>query len=167
MKSKLIYLISISSLVIAFDQITKLLVHTRFQLHESIAVIPNYFNITYVRNFGAAFGILAQTPPAFREVFFLAMPPFACLLVLYIIWGLKETQTLQTIALSFVFGGAIGNYLDRVKYKYVVDFIDFHYHNKQTWPAFNIADVAIVGGVFALIYFIFIERKAEENSHLT
>jgi len=167
MKSKLIYLISISSLVIAFDQITKLLVHTRFQLHESIAVIPNYFNITYVRNFGAAFGILAQTPPAFREVFFLAMPPFACLLVLYIIWGLKETQTLQTIALSFVFGGAIGNYLDRVKYKYVVDFIDFHYHNKQTWPAFNIADVAIVGGVFALIYFIFIERKAEENSHST
>jgi len=167
MKSKLIYLISISSLVIAFDQITKLLVHTRFQLHESIAVIPNYFNITYVRNFGAAFGILAQTPPAFREIFFLAMPPFACLLVLYIIWGLKETQTLQTIALSFVFGGAIGNYLDRVKYKYVVDFIDFHYHSKQTWPAFNIADVAIVGGVFALIYFIFIERKSEENSHST
>lgn len=167
MKSKLIYLISISSLVIAFDQITKLLVHTRFQLHESMTVIPNYFNITYVRNFGAAFGILAQTPPAFREVFFLAMPPFACLLVLYIIWGLKETQTLQTIALSFVFGGAIGNYLDRLKYKYVVDFIDFHYHNKQTWPAFNIADVAIVGGVSALIYLIFIERKAEENNHST
>ncbi|MFN3696918.1 MAG: signal peptidase II [Pseudobdellovibrio sp.] len=167
MKSKLMYLISISSLVIALDQITKLLVHTRFQLHESVAVIPNYFNITYVRNFGAAFGILAQTPPAFREIFFLAMPPFACLLVLYIIWGLKESQSSQTIALSFVFGGAIGNYLDRVKYKYVVDFIDFHYYNKQTWPAFNIADVAIVGGVFALIYLIFLERKSEENQHTT
>lgn len=165
MKNKVIYLISISSLVIAFDQLTKLLIHTRFQLHESLTVIPHFFNLTYVRNFGAAFGILAQTPPSFREVFFLAMPPFACLLILYIVWGLKESQIAQTVSLSFVFGGAIGNYLDRVKYKYVVDFIDFHYYNKQTWPAFNIADVAIVGGVGALIYFIFLERKTEENNH--
>jgi len=164
MRNKLIYLISISSLVIALDQITKLIVHTKFQLHESVAIIPNYFNITYVRNFGAAFGILAQTPATFREIFFLSMPPFACLLVLYIIWGLKETQVFQTIALSFVFGGAIGNYIDRVKYKYVVDFIDFHYHNKQTWPAFNIADVAIVGGVFVLIYLVLTDKnKIEEK----
>lgn len=164
MRQKLIYLITISSLVIAVDQLTKLLVHTKFQLHESRVVIENYFNITYVRNFGAAFGILAQTPAVFREVFFLTMPPLACSLILYIIWGLKEKQTSQMIALSFIFGGAIGNYLDRVQYRYVVDFIDFHFHNRQTWPAFNIADMAIVCGVAALIYLIMTEKepKTEE-----
>lgn len=158
MRQKLIYLMSISSLVIAIDQLTKLFVHTQFQLHESRVVIENYFNITYVRNFGAAFGILAQTPAVFREFFFLSMPPLACFLILYILWGLKEKQTAQIVALSFIFGGAIGNYIDRVQYRYVVDFIDFHFHNRQTWPAFNIADMAIVGGVLTLIYLIMTEK---------
>lgn len=161
MRQKLIYLITISSLVIAADQLTKLLVHTKFQLHESRVVIENYFNITYVRNFGAAFGILAQTPAVFREAFFLSMPPLACSLILYIIWGLKEKQTSQTIALSFIFGGAVGNYLDRIQYHYVVDFIDFHFHNRQTWPAFNIADMAIVCGVSVLIYLIMTEKETK------
>lgn len=159
MRKKLIYLITISSLVIAIDQITKLIIHTKFQLHESVPVIENFFNFTYVRNFGAAFGILAQTPAVFREIFFLSMPPFACLLILYILWGLKPKQTPQIIALSFIFGGAIGNYIDRVQYRYVIDFLDFHYYSKQTWPAFNVADMAIVGGVAALIYFILTEKE--------
>lgn len=161
MRQKLIYLMSISSLVIAVDQLTKIFIQTRFQLHESRIVIENFFNITYVRNFGAAFGILAQTPATFREIFFLLMPPLACVLILYILWGLKEKQTSQIIALSFIFGGAIGNYIDRLQYRYVVDFIDFHFYNRQTWPAFNIADMAIVLGVVALVYLIMTEKEAK------
>lgn len=164
MRQKIIYLLTISSLVIAIDQLTKLFVHTQFQLHESRVVIENYFNITYVRNFGAAFGVLAQTPAVFREFFFLAMPPLACGLILYILWGLKEKQTPQMVALSFIFGGALGNYLDRVQYHYVVDFIDFHFYNRQTWPAFNIADMAIVCGVIALVYLILKEHENKKTA---
>ena len=158
MKNKVTLLLTISGMVIALDQITKVLVHTRFQLHESVMVIENFFNLTYVRNFGAAFGFLAQTPVQFREIFFLSMPPFACALILYILWGLHPQQTKQIVALSFVFGGAVGNYLDRVQYRYVIDFFDFHFYNKHSWPAFNIADVAIVSGVFTLIYFILTDK---------
>ncbi len=166
MKNKLTLLLTISGMVIALDQITKVLVHTRFQLHESVTVIENFFNLTYVRNFGAAFGFLAQTPVQFREIFFLSMPPFACALILYILWGLHPKQTKQIVALCFVFGGAIGNYLDRIQYRYVIDFIDFHFYNKHSWPAFNFADVAIVCGVFTLIYFILTDKSEATQEQL-
>lgn len=168
MKSaKFVYLISISGLIIALDQITKVMIHTQFQLHESKTVIENFLNLTYVRNFGAAFGILSQTPSSFREIFFVTMPPFACALILYIIWGLKQSQKAQLICLASVFGGAVGNFIDRVQYHYVIDFIDFHFYNKQTWPAFNIADVAIVVGVFFLIYFVLTEKEVSISSETT
>lgn len=158
-RSKLFYLFSITGLVVGFDQLTKLYVHTNFQLHESRIIIENFFNLTYVRNFGAAFGILSQTPASFREMFFILMPLFACGLILYILNYLQSSQRAQAISLSFIFGGAIGNFIDRYRFHYVIDFIDFHYYGRQTWPAFNIADVAIVCGVASLVYFMLKEKK--------
>jgi signal peptidase II len=69
------------------------------------------------------------------------------------------------VALSAIFGGAIGNYVDRVRFRYVIDFLDFHLNNKYSWPAFNIADSAIVGGVCLLLIMMVFEakhKKAEE-----
>jgi signal peptidase II len=162
-QKKLIFLICISFIVIGIDQLTKNFIHTQLQLHESKTVIENYFNLTYVRNFGAAFGFLAQTPALFRDVFFLAMPPLACLLILYIVKTLKENQTAQLIALSSIFGGALGNYIDRIHYKYVVDFIDLHWATKYSWPAFNVADMAIVCGVCLLIFMILTEKNVSAD----
>ncbi len=162
-QKKLIFLICISFIVIGIDQLTKNFIHTQMQLHESKTVIENYFNLTYVRNFGAAFGFLAQTPALFRDVFFLAMPPLACLLILYIVKTLKENQTAQLIALSSIFGGALGNYIDRIHYKYVVDFIDLHWATKYSWPAFNVADMAIVCGVCLLIFMILTEKNVSAD----
>ncbi len=155
---KYLLLICYTCLLVSIDQITKIYVHTQFQLHESYVVFENFFNITYVRNFGAAFGFLSQTPPIFREVFFLMMPPVACLIILYILKGVDEKDTNQTICLSSIFAGAIGNYLDRLQFKYVIDFLDFHV-GKYSWPAFNIADMAIVGGVIFLMLNMLTERK--------
>lgn len=155
---KYLLLICVVGLLLSMDQLTKLYVHTQFQLHESVPVINNFFSITYVRNFGAAFGFLSQTPEIFREIFFLMIPPIACLIILYILRGVKNNDTMQILALSSVFAGALGNYIDRLQFRYVIDFVDFHY-GKYSWPAFNIADMAIVGGVMFLVFIMLKETK--------
>lgn len=162
MKKKYVMLAAIVAVLVAVDQILKIYIHTHYQLGESTVVIPGYFNITYVRNFGAAFGFLAQSHPSFREIFFLSMPPVALLVILLILRGVRDDDHWQIIALSSVFGGAIGNYIDRVRFRYVIDFLDFHYQDKYTWPAFNIADSAIVGGV-ALLLFLMLTEKQEDS----
>lgn len=159
MKKKYIWLVIISGILVALDQLVKVYVHTHFHLGESVVVIPNFFNLTYVRNFGAAFGFLAESHPSFREIFFLSMPPIALIIILGILRGVKDDDTKQIIALSSIFGGAIGNYIDRVRFRYVIDFLDFHLYNRWSWPAFNIADMAIVGGVGLLLLLMFLENK--------
>lgn len=161
-QKKIIFLTCISFVIIGIDQLTKTYVHTQLQLHESKIIIENLFSLTYVRNFGAAFGFLAQMPMLFRDIFFLSMPPLACGLILYILSTLKKNQTAQIIALSSIFGGALGNYIDRLHYKYVIDFIDFHIF-KYVWPTFNIADMAIVGGVGLLVYHILMEKNVSAD----
>jgi len=156
---KYVILATIAALIIAIDQIVKMYVHTHFILGESLPVWQGFFNITYVRNFGAAFGFLHETPPSFRENFFLIMPPVALIIIIFILSGVKATDTRQILALSSVFGGAIGNYVDRLRFRYVIDFLDFHWHDIYTYPAFNVADMAIVGGVAALLLIMFLERK--------
>ena len=164
MKKKYLLLFAISGLIIALDQIIKMYVHTHFQLGESTPVLTGFFNITYVRNFGAAFGFLSQSHPQFREIFFLAMPPVALAIILLILRGVGENDWLQIIALSSVFGGAIGNYIDRVRFRYVIDFLDFHWQEKYTWPAFNVADMAIVGGVGLLLILMYVEGRRKTAS---
>ncbi len=163
MKKKYVILAAFSFLLIALDQITKMYIHTHYQLGESTPVLPGYFNLTYVRNFGAAFGFLAESHPAFREIFFLAMPPVALIVILLILRSVPDNDTVQTFALSSVFGGAIGNYIDRIRFRYVIDFLDFHLQDKYTWPAFNVADSAIVCGVGLLLMLMVFEKKSEGN----
>lgn len=164
MKKKYLYLMVITGLLIALDQVTKLYIHTQFRLGESVTVVPGFFNLTYVRNFGAAFGFLAQSHPSFREVFFLAMPPVALIIILLILRGVHDRDTRQIVALSSIFGGAIGNYIDRLRFRYVIDFLDFHIGGRWSWPAFNVADSAIVGGVIMLLILMFFEPQEKEKS---
>lgn len=148
----------LTGLLVSLDQLTKLYVHTQFQLHESVPVIQDFFHITYVRNFGAAFGFLSQTTSAFREIFFLTVPPIACITILFILKDVPPHDTKQVVALSSIFAGALGNYLDRLQFRYVIDFLDFH-HGSWSWPAFNIADMAIVSGVSFLLYLMITENR--------
>jgi signal peptidase II len=160
MKKKYVILAAISGFLVAVDQLTKMYIHTHYQLGESTVLIPGFFNLTYVRNFGAAFGFLAQSHPSFREIFFLSMPPIALLVILLILRSVRDNDWWQVFALSSVFGGAIGNYIDRLRFRYVIDFLDFHYQDKYTWPAFNIADSAIVCGVALLLFLMLTEKQA-------
>jgi signal peptidase II len=151
MKSKLITLLGVSIVVILLDQITKNYILGAFQYGESIDVIKNYFNITYVRNYGAAFGMLSKVEPSTRDTFFLLMPPFAMAVILIMLKVAPKNENIRKVALCAVFAGALGNYIDRIRFGYVVDFLDFHYKQAYAWPAFNVADMSIVCGVTVLI----------------
>ncbi len=176
MKIKYLLLAAISGVIVTSDQVAKIYIHTHFRLGESYAVIANFFNLTYVRNPGAAFGFLATSHPAFRDIFFLSMPPIALLIILAILRGIRDHDRLMATALSLVFAGAVGNYIDRLHYGYVVDFLDFTIKRTSatgeslsySWPAFNIADMGIVVGVCTLLFLELIkQKKLEQKTSLT
>lgn len=159
MKWKHILVLAISGGIVALDQLTKLMIYTQYHLGQSTSVISNFFNITYVRNYGAAFGFLGNAPAFFRDNFFLIIPPLAMILILYILKDVEDDDNFQTLCYASILGGAIGNYIDRLHLGFVVDFLDFHYMNKWSYPAFNVADIAIVCGVFLLIFLTIKEGK--------
>jgi signal peptidase II len=138
---------TIAPLVVILDQWTKYLVHTRFRWGESIEILGSFFALTYVRNSGAAFGLLHRAPPQFRDPFFIVVPIVALIVIFVIYVRLTREQKLTAWALSLIVGGALGNLVDRLRFGYVIDFLDFHWKEVYHWPAFNVADSCIVVGV--------------------
>src|SRR5690349_6406583 len=104
MKIKYLLLASISGAVIALDQLTKTYIHTHFTLGQSHIVVPDFFDITYVRNHGAAFGILATVHQGFRESFFAIIPLIALTVIIALLRTTDDQQKLSIFSLSLVFG---------------------------------------------------------------
>lgn len=153
-------LASLTGVVIAVDQVTKLYVMQTMRLHESITVIPNLFSLTYIRNPGAAFGLLAGSSNTFRMVFFGLTSIFALGLLGTILLRMPEQDRMGRLSVAGILGGAIGNLIDRLRYGEVIDFLDF-YIEQYHWPAFNVADSAItVGVIFLIVHFMF-EKKED------
>jgi len=156
--------------IIVVDQMTKSYIDASMYLHESISIIPGYFSLTYIRNPGAAFGLMGTTSSGFRLIFFFLTSVFAMGLLITIFWRLDPNDWWGQLTIASIFGGAIGNLIDRLQYGEVIDFLDF-YVNGYHWPAFNVADSAISVGVCSLlIIFAFEKRKSnlspQENSPL-
>jgi len=143
-------------LVLVLDQATKIYIDTRFFLYQSLTVFENFFHITYVRNKGAAFGILSDS--AVRIPFFITVAVVAAVGILWYMSRLRDEQTLLHISLALVFSGAIGNLIDRIRLGEVIDFIDVHWYQHH-WPAFNVADSAITVGVALLLIDAWLEEK--------
>ena len=152
----------VSFVLIALDQITKMFVIHNMNLHESIPVIKGFFNFTYIRNPGAAFGIFATTNSAFRLIFFVGTSIFALGLLGTIFYRLHPADLWGQLTVSSIFGGAIGNLIDRLRYGEVIDFLDFQV-NGYHWPAFNVADSAISVGVVSLLIIFALDKKEEET----
>ena len=136
--------------VLGFDQVTKLYVHTTFALHESRPVIDNLFALTYVRNAGAAFGMLAQQSETFLRLFFPAVTVLALVGLLAYFVRVPSQYVLRLWGLCLIISGALGNGLDRLWLGQVIDFIDVHWYAYH-WPAFNVADSSICIGVGLLL----------------
>jgi signal peptidase II len=151
MNIKYLILACLTGFIIALDQLSKAYIWTHYQLYQSTPIIRSFFNITYARNTGAAFSFLASAAPKFRQPFFMLIPLFAMIAIIWILRETRETQRGQIVALSFIFAGALGNYIDRLRVGYVVDFLDFHWKEVYHFAAFNVADSAICVGVALLL----------------
>ncbi|WP_117169778.1 signal peptidase II [Paraliobacillus sediminis] len=140
--------------IVIIDQLTKLWVITNMELRESITVIENFFYITSHRNTGAAWGILAG-----KMTFFYIVTAVVIVFICYYIQKFAKDSLLTGLALGLILGGAVGNFIDRLVRKEVVDFFNI-YIGSYNYPIFNIADSALVIGVIlVLIATILDERK--------
>lgn len=142
----------ISIILIAIDQASKLYIHTHYRLGETHPIIDGFFNLSYVQNKGAAFGILSQSDSPLRDWFFLLLAPCAAIFILFLLKKAKNASWLYTTSLALIFSGTLGNYLDRLQFGYVIDLLDLHYKTLYYWPVFNVADSVIVIGVGILIF---------------
>jgi signal peptidase II len=144
------------------DQITKAAITSRFMLHEAYPVIPGLFNLVYVLNPGAAFGFLADASATFRYVFFTGITVVAAGLIVYYLVKTNPRNLILASSLTLIFGGAIGNLIDRIRFGSVVDFLDF-YLGAAHWPAFNVADSAITVGAALMIWEMILHRKEKKT----
>jgi signal peptidase II len=139
--------LGLAAIVIALDQLTKVLVIGNFALGDS-RTITSFFNLVRAHNTGAAFSFL-HGASGWQRWFFVGLGLAASVLI---VWMLKRhsTQKLFSLAVSMILGGALGNVIDRLWHGYVVDFIQVHYRGWY-FPSFNLADSAITLGAFCLI----------------
>lgn len=151
LKKKYIILIVVFCGIFFFDQFTKAWVHRSLHEYESREVIENYFHITYVKNTGAAFGLLAGRANPIRTTFFVIISGIAIGVILLMYRKIRDGDTLHALAFSLLLGGAAGNMVDRLWMGQVIDFLDFHWHDYH-WPAFNFADAAICGGIGLILF---------------
>jgi len=152
----IIFFVTLTAIVL-LDQFLKAYIGATMNLHESIPIIEGYFNITYVKNPGAAFGFLANSAPEFRSLFLISVTVIAIVLILYFISKNTAKEVFLTFSLSLILGGAVGNLIDRIRFGEVTDYLDF-YISSYHWPAFNVADSAISLGALVLVVEIFRRR---------
>jgi len=152
-----VWFYGLAGAVVVLDQATKLLVQRAFRLGESLPVLPGFFNLTYVLNPGAAFGLLAGAAAAFRGPFFIAVSVLAIAVICYYHARYARGHPLPTVGLALILGGALGNLIDRLRVGMVIDFLDF-YLGAYHWPAFNVADSGITVGVGLLLVEMLRER---------
>jgi signal peptidase II len=147
-------------IVVICDQISKLYVDAVMWPHQSITVIENFFNITYIRNPGGAFGLFARAERWIVRPLLLGLSAVTMVIILLIYRSTPADRSLIRLAFSLILGGAIGNLIDRVRFDEVIDFLDVHWYHYH-WPAFNIADAAITIGVVLLCWDLLFGKPAK------
>lgn len=152
----------IAVFVLIVDQLTKIAVRDKMELWASDVIIPGFFNLVHVVNKGAAFGFLNRADISWQRTFFIAITFVAMGAIGFLLKSTKKNDYFQIVGLASVLGGAIGNLIDRILYHEVTDFLDFYYGSYH-WPAFNVADIAICVGAFAMIISLY-RNKDESDS---
>jgi signal peptidase II len=159
-KDKRGLILAISALVVVLDRITKHIVTVQLPNGQAHTVIPGIFRISDVHNTGAAFSMFAEnaSPVTVRNIL-IAFSVVAVIILFGMLWRVGRYLTVTSFALALILGGAFGNLYDRVRYHYVIDFLEVHivhYH----WPDFNVADSCIVIGACLLLIEIFRPQPA-------
>jgi signal peptidase II len=157
-RSRLGRVVAIGAAVVVLDQIVKLLALERLTLGVPVTVVPGLIALTLVMNTGLAFGLLASVPVGWRWIVGLLSVLALVVLLRIALRILPSGGWREQAAMGLIFGGAIGNLIDRVRFGAVVDFVDVHFRGWH-WPAFNVADSAITVGVAVLVLVMVADRS--------
>ena len=157
-----IFYLFVSVAALILDRLSKWQVQRRIELQDSISVIPGFFRLTHLENPGAAFGIFSNTPTPLKLGVLIALSAIALIVVIVLLWKSSNALSSTSVGLALILGGAIGNLWDRVLHHRVTDFLLFYYHQYE-WPAFNLADSAIVVGAALLVLDLLFSKAPEEE----
>ena len=146
--------------IILLDQITKEVILRTIPTNTTIPVISGFFNLTHIYNPGGAFGLMADLSATLRSIIFLFISSLAVGLIFYFYKKTPPQYSWLAAAFAMIFGGAIGNLIDRIRFGMVVDFLDFHLGNLH-WPAFNVADSAISIGIAIFLFHLVLKKLPE------
>ncbi|MGB9499984.1 MAG: signal peptidase II [Dissulfuribacterales bacterium] len=157
LQNKYVKLACISGLVVILDQITKWAVARSITLYDVIELIPGFFNLIHIQNTGGAFGVFAGRQNSLQSLVFVLISIAAMCLIVYLYKNTPEEYPILSFGFSLIFGGAMGNMIDRIRFGRVTDFIDLYIGNLH-WPAFNIADSAITVGMIIFGFYIIFRK---------
>ncbi len=141
---------AIAVVVFLSDQATKVMVENSIPEHAVVPVLPPFFNLTHVKNAGAAFGLFSDSPSPWKTAVLIAISAGLLVTVVSIVWRSRRLHWEAAVGLALILGGAFSNLVDRIRLGRVVDFLDFYFRGYH-WPAFNLADSAIVVGAIFLV----------------
>jgi len=150
----------VAALVIIIDQLSKLWINAN---RPKIELLPGFFDLRYVENTGAIFGLFHN-----HTELFIALGIAGVIVILVFLYYFPPATTVGMVSFALILSGAVGNLIDRIRLGYVIDFISIHVQELFHWPAFNIADAALVVGIFILIYYFYksgVFRKTHERDH--
>ena len=145
----------LSIIIIFLDQITKHFAIANLKGNAASVIVPDFFKLVYVENYGAAFGILRNKKFLFIIITFIVVVTIAIFLFKY----QAKLNIFMKIGSGLLLGGAIGNLIDRVRFGYVVDFVSFRFFNRYEYPVFNVADMAIVVGTLLILFLILFDKQ--------
>jgi signal peptidase II len=141
---------SAAAAVVALDRLTKWIVETRVSLVDSFRVIPGFFDIVHTQNRGVAFGLLDDSAGGWQSAILVVLSLAAVGLLSALLWNPRRLDPRSLWGFSLILGGAAGNVFDRILFGRVTDFL-LVYIGSYQWPAFNVADSAIVIGCGLLL----------------
>lgn len=145
------------------DLYTKVLIERSMYPGERKPVIEGFFDLMFARNRGAAFGLFNDLSPEMAFMFFIAVSVVALIVLTYLFMSIKTHEGYLALTITFILSGALGNFTDRMRLGYVVDFLHLHWKDWY-WPTFNVADIAIsIGAGMLIVYSLFLEPRENED----
>ena len=163
----------VSAAVIAVDHLSKWIVKSAMSLDQTIHIIGDFFTISYIQNEGIAFGLFNSNSSRLKAPLLVIISIVALGIILYIFFSLPGRVKPAGLAMGLIFGGAVGNMIDRIAAGRVVDFIDVDFPDiairalnihMTRWPTFNVADSCVFVGIVMLLVLIIIEGGRAEHA---
>jgi signal peptidase II len=164
MTPKLRWFLITVAVSVPLDRLTKWWIDSSLPFGDRRPVIEGFFYLTHARNPGIAFGMLDQVPDPWRTLGFALVSLVAAAVIVSFLFRLAPGDRFGALALGLVFGGAVGNFIDRIALGEVIDFLHFRLWAGYSWPDFNLADVCIVVGVGMLVFALLVAEGEQEEA---